>query len=204
MTDITSRDRVLAGAAVVAPALLLASTIAYVTSDGLGNDPLGGTVQVYAAIAFGLAVFGVTSRLEPQLPRVATALTIVAMVGVAGATGFGHDSIVYSYDPVAALSEQESASAGLSLFLPGIVFPLALAALGVAAAKARIAPRWAGVLLAVGGLCFPVSRIGEIDGLALAADALIAAGLVPIGLAGLRGEGSPRPATAARPEQVPA
>ena len=204
MTNTTSRSRVLAGAAIAAPVLLLASTLAYVASDGLGDDPAGGAIQVYAAVAFALAIFGITGRLEASVPRIATALTVAGMVGVAGATGFGHDSIVFSYNPVAALSEQESAAAGLSLFLPGILFPLALAALGVACAKTQVGPRWAGVLLALGGLCFPVSRIGEIPALALAADGLIAAGMVPIGLAALRGSGAQRRAARFQPDQVPA
>ena len=161
MTTITPRSTVLAGAAIAAPVLLLGSTLAYMAGDGLGDDPLGGTIQVYAAIGFGLALLGLTARLEPHLPRLAAALTVTGMVGVAGAIGFGHDSIVFSYNPVAALSEQEAGWTFLSLLLPGIIFPLTLAATGLAAMKAGIGPRWAGALLAIGGLFFPVSRIGE-------------------------------------------
>ena len=182
MDDITPRTRLLAGAAIAAPLLLLASTVTYLAGDGLGDDPAGGAIQVYAAVAFGLAIIGLTARIEPHLPRLATALTVTGMVGVAGAVGFGQDSIVYSYNPLAALSEHESVAAGVALFFPGVVFPATLAGLGLAAARTRIAPRWAGALLAAGALCFPVSRIGEIGALALAADMLIAGGLVPIGL----------------------
>lgn len=202
MTTITPRSAVLAGAAIAAPVLLLGSTLAYIAGDGLGDDPLGGTIQVYAAIGFGLALLGLTARLEPHLPRLAAALTVTGMVGVAGAIGFGHDSIVFSYNPVAALSEQEAGWTFLSLLLPGIIFPLTLAATGLAAMKTGIGPRWAGALLAIGGLCFPVSRIGEIAALAVVADAFIAAGLVPMGLSGLRSHSAQRRTLKSRPDQV--
>jgi len=140
MDDITPRTRLLAGAAIAAPLLLLASTVTYLAGDGLGDDPAGGAIQVYAAVAFGLAIIGLTARIEPHLPRLATALTVTGMVGVAGAVGFGQDSIVYSYNPLAALSEHESVAAGVALFFPGVVFPATLAGLGLAAARTRSPP----------------------------------------------------------------
>ena len=194
-TEPTPRDRLLAGAAVAAPALLLASTAAYVAGDGLGEDATGGAIQVWAAIALGLAVVGLTRELEPRLPRLAAALSLTGMVGTAGATAWAINAMVYAADPAAAVSEATGPEAGLALFVPGIVLPLTLAAIGAATARSGAGPRVPGILLALGGLCFPVSRIGGIEPLALVADALIAGGMIPMGLALLR---RPRPVAVLR------
>lgn len=199
MTDIEDpppRDRLLAGALVVAPVLLLASTVAYVVGDGLGEDLTGGAIQVWAAVALGLAMVGLAGRLASTWPRAGAVLTLTAAVGAAGAVAWGIDSMVYAGDVEASLSGGDgSAQAGLALFLPGLVMPFTLAALGVGVVRTGLGPRAAGVTLTAGALCFPVSRIGGIEPLALVADLLIAGGMVPLGLHALRG----LPAPAVRP-----
>ena len=172
---------------IVAPLLLLASTVANAFGEGLGGDALGGMIQVYAGAAFALAVVGLTHLLEPRLPRASTLLLVIGLVGCAGVVAFGIDSLVYSYDSAAALSEVEGvAEAGPALFLPGLVFPLSIVALGAAVVRSELTPKAAGFALLAAGLLFPVSRIGGIEPLALAVDVLFVAGLAPIGLSVLR------------------
>ncbi len=191
MTDMTEspspRTRVLGGAMIAAPVLTLASTLAYTAGDGMGADPVGGSVQVYAFVATSLAIVGLTRLLEAPLPRVSAVLTILGMLGVAGGVAFGIDSIVYADDPVAALSEQESAAAGLALFLPGITYPLALIGIGLSLAMTGVTARWSALTLALGGLLFPMSRIPGIEPLAVIADVVLLVGLAPIGWSVLTG-----------------
>ncbi len=185
MTQTSSpRTRVFAVAMILAPILLLLSTLAHSFGKGLGEDATGGAIQVYAMVAFALAIVGLTSLLEPSLSRLSAVLTVTGLLGVAGGVGFGIDSIVFASNPTAAASELEgSTAAGLALFLPGTVFPLTLIVLGLALAKTGVVPRPAALALALGGLLFPLSRIPSIEALAVASDLMLITGLVPIGLA---------------------
>jgi hypothetical protein len=179
---------------VVAPVLLVASTSAYVLGDGLGEDSTGAAIQVYAAAAFGLALFGLTARLTTSAPRLGAVLLAASAVGTAGAVAWGIDSLVYSYAPASAASEQdESIAAQFALFLPGIVFPLTMVALGLALARTGAAKRLPALLLALGAACFPVSRIGGIEPLALIADLLILGGMAPLGWSMLRSDSAAAP-----------
>jgi hypothetical protein len=177
----------LGGAMIAAPVLTLASTLAYIVGDGMNADAVGGTLQVYAVVATALAIIGLTRLLEAPLPRVSTMLTVLGMLAVAGGVAFGIDSIVYANDPVAALSEQETAAAGLALFLPGITYPLTFIGIGLSLAKTGVTARWSGLTLALGGLLFPMSRIPSIEALAVVADVVMLVGLASIGWSVLTG-----------------
>jgi len=170
-------------AAIAAPLLLLASTLAYVArGEGLNDGEVGGTIQIWAFVAFGVAVVGLARRLEAAAPHAAVALTILGLVGVAGGIGFGIDSIQIEVLGTESLQETESSAVPLALQLPGVVFPLALAGLGVLLARHRIVPRAAGYTLAVGALLFPASRIPGVEALAIASDGLMLVALGTIGL----------------------
>ncbi len=75
----------------------------------------------------------------------------------------------------------------LALQLPGIVFPLSFIAIGVALVRARTQPRWCGIVLTLAAALFPVSRIGDVEVLAIAVDVLFLVALVPLGWAILHG-----------------
>ncbi len=181
------RDRLLATAMVAAPLLLLASTVAYVMGDGLGEDQAGGVLQMYAAAAFVLAIVGLTQLVEATHPRAAAVLTLVGALGCVGAAGYAINSIYAAIGPV-DLNENVDGPAGqLALQWPGILFPLAFIGIGILLLRARVGPPWAGIALVLGGILFPVSRIGSIEALAPVSDALLLVGLAPLGLALLRG-----------------
>jgi hypothetical protein len=195
------RQRLRAAALIAAPAVLVASSVAYLADDGFtSGSETAGAIQVWAAIALGLAITGLAARLDEPMPRAAAILTLTGAIGVAGSAAFGIDSMVMAIDPAAALSEGEGGPAvGLGLLLPGMLMPLTLLGLGIASFRAEIQPRAAAASLALGGLLFPISRIGDIAPLALTADLLIAAGMVPMGVAALR-----RLSSGAVPAVVPA
>jgi hypothetical protein len=190
------RDRLHAAALIAAPIALVASTAAYIANGGLeSGGTTAGAIQVWAGISLGLAMTGLAARLDGPLPRTSAVLTLTAAIGAAGAIAFGIDSMVFATDATAAVSEADpdSLASTLGLFLPGLTMPATLIALGVASLRTGVQPRAAAIALAAGGVAFPISRIGGIDALAVVADLLIGAGMVPMGLAALRRLGRTRP-----------
>ena len=174
----TPRTKLLGIAAIVAPLLLLASTAAAVRGNGLGDDMVGGIIQIYAMAMFMLAAIGLTRAIEDRLPRLAALLTLVAALGVAGGVGYG---VLGVYIDLGAVDINEMGEGVLTLQGPGALFPLAFAGIGFAFLRLAAEPRWCGVALIAGGLLFPVTRIGSIDALAPLADVLLIVGLAPLG-----------------------
>lgn len=172
---------------IAAPVLLLASTAAHAAGGGLGEDQAGGVIQVYAMAAFLLALVGLTRMLEDHSPRAATALTLIGALGVAGGVGYGVNSIYVDLGSLDLNNNVEGVAGPLALQLPGLLFPLAFVALGVMLVRAHAVPRWCGIVLAVAGVLFPLSRIPSIEALALVTDSLFVVALVPLGWAILQG-----------------
>src|SRR5688500_3212275 len=68
----TPRTRILSGAMVVAPVLLLLSTVANMTNgEGMNNGEAGGVLQVWGMAAYALVAVGLTRLLEERSPRAA-------------------------------------------------------------------------------------------------------------------------------------
>ena len=54
--------------------------------------------------------------------------------------------------------------------------------LGLTLARTGAAPKALGVVLAIGAVLFPASRIPDVEALAIASDVLLGVALVPLGL----------------------
>ena len=192
--------RLFAGAMILGPVLLLASSVAYVAGGGLSDDELGGALQVYAFVALTVVAIGITRAVEPAFPRASAALLAFAVLGCGAGVGFGIDSIHAALPGGTGLEDADSAAGTLALFVPGSIFPLSFAALGVALWRARVSPRASGPLLVAAGLLFPVANIPDSEAMAVTANALFVVALWPLGLTWLRqprtsvGRGSARPA----------
>ena len=192
--------RLFAGAMILGPLLLLGSSVAYVAGGGLSNDELGGALQVYAFVALTVVAIGIARALEPALPRASSALLAFAVLGCGAGVGFGIDSIHAALPGGTGLEDADSAAGTLALFVPGAIFPLSFAALGVALWRTRVSPRAAGPLLVAASLLFPVANIPDSEAIAVAANALFVVALWPLGITWLRqprtsvGRGSARPA----------
>ena len=178
--------RLYAGAMIVGPVLLLASSIAYVAGGGLSNDELGGALQVYAFVALTVVAIGIARALERDLPRASAALLAFAVLGCGAGVGFGIDSIHATLPGGTGLEDADSAAAALALFLPGTIFPLSFAALGVALWRARVAPVVSGPVLVAASLLFPIANIPDSEALAVTANALFVVALWPLGITWLR------------------
>lgn len=181
-------SRPTAASMVVAPTLLALSTVAYVLGNGLGADSWGGAIQVYACTAFALVFVGTSRAVEPAAPRLATVLLLIGILGAAGGVGYGIQAIHLEMLPVRLDADGTGAVGALALNLPGILFPAALATLGIAVWRLGMAPAWAGLLTVVGAVAFPVSRIGGIGSLALAADLILLIGLVGVATTAVAGK----------------
>jgi hypothetical protein len=181
-----THGRLFAGATILGPALLLASSVAFAAGGGLNKDELGGALLVYAFVAMTVVAIGIARAVERALPRASAALLAFGVLGCAGGVGFGIDSIHAALPGGTGLEDADSAAAGLALFVPGAIFPLSFAALGGALWRARVSPRASGPVLVAASLLFPIANIPDSEALAIAANALFVVALWPLGITWLR------------------
>ena len=180
-----ARDRLFGAAMIVAPMLLLVSTVAYAADGGLNSGRAGGAIQVYAMGVWVLVVIGLTRLLETPFPRAAAVLTLIGALGVAGGVAYGIDSIHVA--ETGGSAENIGAAGALALYIPGLLFPLAHISIGIALLLSNVRPRWCGLVLIAAAILFPASRIASVEALAVASDALFLLALAPLGWAILQG-----------------
>jgi hypothetical protein len=178
--------RLFAGAMIVGPVLLLGSSVAFAAGGGLNEDELGGALLVYAFVALTVVAIGIARAIERAWPRASAALLAFAVLGCGAGIGFGIDSIHAALPGGTGLEDADSAAATLALLVPGAIFPLSFAALGVALWRARVSPRASGPLLVAASLLFPIANIPDSEAIAVAANALFVVALWPLGITWLR------------------
>lgn len=171
-------------AAILAPILLLVSTIAYITDGGGINDGrVGGTVGVWSALAFAVAFAGISWAIEPRAPRAAPLLLISGFIGWAAGVGFNVDAILSAeFGREAVDTATEDHPFTLLAYVPwGWFAPLSVTATGVVLWRTRAFSRPSAALLVVAGVLFIASRPARIEPLAVIADCVAIVALVPIG-----------------------
>lgn len=173
---------------VCAPLLLLASTVAYSVTDGLGVGGSGGLLQVLSMATFSMVVLGLVTRIADSAPRTAATLLLLGCLGCAGGVGYGVNAIVTGID---GLDLNDADGAAVILKVIGPIFPVAFLGLGLALDRFRLVPRPAAASIMVAAVLFPISRIGGITPLALLADTLFLMGLTGVALASRRDEVAP-------------
>jgi len=178
--------RLFAGAMILGPVLLLGSSVAFAAGGGLNEDELGGALLVYAFVAMTVVAIGIARAVERALPRASAALLAFAVLGCGAGVGFGIDSIHAGLPGGTGLEDADSAAATLALFVPGAIFPLSFAALGIALWRAHVTPKASGPLLVAASLLFPVANIPDSEAIAVTANALFVVALWPLGIAWLR------------------
>lgn len=177
--------RVYGAAIAVAPLLLLASTTLYAVDGGFGHSILGPTVQVYAMAGWFLVFAGLAWVLRGRFPRAVALFTVLGALGATGGITYGVD---YIHVAVTGQTVEDMGIGALTVYVPGILFPLSNLAFGLMLARSGLQPRWSGVVLMVAAVCFPLSRIPAIVPLALVADCLFVVALVPLGWRLLRAD----------------
>lgn len=166
---------------VLAPMLLLASTLATLPDDNFTESVPQGVLQLFAMGTFFLAYVAVSQLVATKLPRASALLMVTGALGAQAGTAFG----VVLIARAKGLELQAGDALELAFNLPGILFPLTWLALGVCVLVTKAAPAWAGAGLVLAGICFPVSRIGATAEIAVVADILFLVSLTGIAVAAL-------------------
>jgi hypothetical protein len=170
-------------AAIAGSVLMLATTVAYLLNDqGFSQGEVPGTIQVWAFIAYGVAIVGLVRLFEPAAPRAAMVTIVVGLVGVAGGAAYGIDAI--GLQALGGSIVDSSDVAPFALRIPGLAFPVAVFMVGFFLARHSSVPTVAGYGLVVAAVLFPVAHIGDIIPLGLASDviAVLAMGAIALSL----------------------
>lgn len=174
-------NRLTTAAVFAAPVLTAASSLAYAMEEGMNRGEIGGVLQFYAWTVVAIAFVGLTARLRDHFPRTAATLLATGLIAAASGASYGIDAIWAVTTDQPQLVDQELA-AGLAAMGPAaLLLPATLIGLGIAYARAGLAPAYAGYLLALAGLTFPAGRATNLLPIALATDALLLVALMAIG-----------------------
>ena len=166
---------------VLAPLLLIASTLATLPDDNFSESVPQGVLQLFAMGMFFLAYVAVSQLVATKLPRASTLLMVAGAIGAQAGTSFA----VVMIARAKGLELQAGDALELAFNLPGVLFPLTWLALGLCLLATKAAPAWAGAGLMLAAICFPVSRIGATAEIAVVADVLFLASLTGIAVAAL-------------------
>ncbi|WP_422773818.1 hypothetical protein ACN28C_13530 [Plantactinospora sp. WMMC1484] len=166
-----------------------------------------GTLTALSCACWLIGLLALYDQLRAEAPRyvaVALPLTVFATVG---GVAFGVQSIHEvlfdaSHADTIALLDQHPFAAWALYWVAGPLFPLVLFLLGVALLRLRATPLPVGVLLCLGALAFPLSRISREAAVAHVADLLLLLPFLYLGVRALRGRSGSRPAGAVPPEVV--
>jgi hypothetical protein len=160
--DATPTDRLLSASLVAAPLIYLAADSTYAARGW--DDATAGVLHVLGAIAYGLLVLRVSTWL-PARSRLAAAIVLTGVVGMAGNVAYGFEAIHMSLGDVQLVDQPGAAGVIKPL---GLIFPLSIGL--VAVALARLGHRWQAAVVLLAVVLWPVAHIGNVAGLAVVVD----------------------------------
>jgi hypothetical protein len=159
LTAASPTDRLLTGALFVAPLIYLAADSTYAARGW--DDGTAGVIHVLGAIAYGFVILRVASWL-PATSKLAAAILVTGLIGLAGNVAYGFEAIHMSLGDVQLVHQHGAAN----LIKPlGLFFPLSFALVSVALVK--LGHRWQAALVLVAMIAWPVAHIGDIAALAV-------------------------------------
>ncbi|MDJ1495858.1 hypothetical protein QNI19_23180 [Cytophagaceae bacterium DM2B3-1] len=169
----------------LAPVLLLISTFFW---EGKEYGVTGGTILVIALVFWIPALCVLYYLLRDKMPYVSRIGIVVSIYSCVGGINFGFVGV---YSSIFSISHQTylegfshyPVASNLLLFWPGPLFVINLFFLAISLIRTRTIPIWTGIVLCVGTLTFPVSRILRIELLAHFSDILMAIPLLYLGWA---------------------
>lgn len=135
-------------------------------------DAEGGALHILVAAAYGLTALRLVTLASGRLQAV---LAVVAVLGIVGNAGVGHDTLSVGLGGIDLFMEDGPANVFKTM---GFFFPLTLL-LGAIALRGRV-PTWTRVLLSVAAVAFPVAHVNNIAWLAItdAVAVIVALGFV--------------------------
>jgi hypothetical protein len=164
------QKRIWAVSLIAAPLLLIIAQFFWNENGRVTVD--AGWLQVLAFFCWIPAFHAMFSLVQEKAPRYAIIGFVIACYACIGGNNFGIDGMytdalgIQTAEAAQGLYDQIGGKIAPVLFIPGILFPLSLITLGVVLWRTRSVSSLAALLLIIGGLCFPLSRIPRIDLLA--------------------------------------
>lgn len=131
-----------------------------------------GVLMFFSYFAWVFAFQALFHPLKKHMPVYAMAGFFIAVFSCIGGNNFGIDGIygtqmgVDSLEEKTALHEAIGPSTLAYLFIPGALFPLSLLIMGINLVRKKVLPDWVGIMICIGAVGFPISRIPRIDLLA--------------------------------------
>lgn len=146
----------------------------------------GGTLINLSQVPWIISFIVLFDKLKLEMPRYASVGLIVAIYGCLSGANFGFVGVYGEAFQIPHKTYLETflhypLSANLLLFWPGPLFPLSLLVLGIVLIRRKKVDLWLGILLCLGAIAFPLSRIPRMESIAHAVDFLLAIPLVIIG-----------------------
>ena len=141
-------------------------------------DTRGASLLIIALLCWIAAFQFLFSLVKPFTPNYAQWGWLVALYGcISGVCfaflGYITTALGISHDIYIKALEQYPISSGVLLFWAGPLFPLSLLILSGVLYRVNVAPGWVCLMLAVGAILFPLSRVQRVEWLAHASDLLV-------------------------------
>lgn len=165
VTAATPTDRLLTASLVVGPVLSLAADATYATRGW--DDATAGLIHVLGAIAYGFVVLRIAGWLSSE-SRLAAAIVLTGLIGLAGNVAYGFEAIHMSFGDVQLVDRAGAAN----LIKPlGLFFPLSFVL--IAAGLAALRHRTQAALVLAAMFLWPIAHIGNIAPLAVASNVIL-------------------------------
>ncbi|QEC68153.1 hypothetical protein FRZ67_12900 [Panacibacter ginsenosidivorans] len=175
-------------ALIIAPVLFAASTFFWVNGEyGIAAATFG-IISLFFWIP---ALTGLFSLLKNKMPRYATYGLWIAVFGCISGVCFmflGYLTTIFNISHSAYLQKlsEYPFSSQLLLFATGPLFPLSLLILGIILFRTKTVAAWIAILLCLGAIAFPASRIPRVEWIAHVADVLLLVPTMAIGFSLLK------------------
>ncbi len=163
--SLTPTDKILTAALLVAPLISLAADSTYAARGW--DDATAGVLHVLGAIAYGFVVLRIATWL-PATSRLAAAITMTGLIGLAGNVAYGFEAIHQSLGDIQLVDRTGAAN----LIKPiGLFFPLSFALIALALHRLRL-PRQA-LLVLIAIIVWPIAHIANVAPVAVAVNIIL-------------------------------
>ena len=181
----TLSSKLLGLSLIIAPLVFGASTFFWENGE---YGVTGGTILVLSMIFWIPAFIGLFELLKDKMPRYSSIGFLIATYGCISGSNFGMVGVFskvfqISHDTYLNEAANHPLAFNLLLFGSGPLFPLSLLVLGITLLRKKAIPMWTGVLISLGAIAFPLSRIPRIEVIAHIADLFL---VIPLSFIGMR------------------
>jgi hypothetical protein len=170
---------------IMAPLLQAVSSFFWINGE---YGVTGGTILVFSMIFWIPALISLFSLVKDRFPNYAAWGLLVAIYGFISGVNFGFAGVFTEVFNIAhekyiqELAKYPIAS-NLLLFQAGPLAPLSLIVLGIVLLRNKTVDFKIALLIIIGGIAFPISRISRIEWVAHIADLLL---FVPLSILGMK------------------